>query len=244
MFSCSKPTGDYERLFPPWNCDFLFHVSGYFLAILRKKSEFLQFQILYHTIEICVYISQFFILLHLTVSCFHNRMKIKCDFLAHISDIFSHICKLIFHNAYFFLRIANLKLTFLSLYLTIMTSCFLGIGKIVLRTIHTAQTNGNKHQQTSFHDDAHISLKGCFAHGLFHFIRHLFRRRMTYEDINNSTILIVVTGSSVSFPIRLTPSRREWCDATRQNTREVLLIISSDAVYTGCGTVWQLSHPV
>ncbi len=123
-----------------------FFISRFWLFSCNseKKSEFLQFQILYHTIEICIYISQFFILLHLTVSCFHNRMKIKCDFLAHISDIFSHICKLIFHNAYFFLRIANLKLTFLSLYLTIMTSCCLGIGKIVLRTIHTAQANGNK----------------------------------------------------------------------------------------------------
>ncbi len=45
-----------------------------------------------------------------------------------------------------------------------------------------------------FHDDVHISLKACFTHGLFHFICRLFRRRMTHKDINNSKILIVVTG--------------------------------------------------
>ncbi len=40
---------------------------------------------------------------------------------------------------------------------------------------------------------------------------------MTHKDINNSKILIVVTGSSVSSPIRLTPSTPDAI--------EVLLII-------------------
>ncbi len=79
-----------------------------------------------------------------------------------------------------------------------------------------------------FHDDAHISLKACFTHGLFRFIRHLFRWRMTHKDIDISQISIVVTGSSVSFPIRLSPSTPDTSGAARQNTREV---------YTGCSTM-------
>ncbi len=91
------------------------------------------------------------------------------------------------------------------------------------------QTTTNSDMATNrFHDDAHISLKACFTHGLFRFIRHLFRRRMTHKDIDNSQILIVVTGSSVSFPIRLSPSTPDTSGAARQNTREV---------YTGCSTM-------
>ncbi len=91
------------------------------------------------------------------------------------------------------------------------------------------QTTTNSDMATNrFHDDAHISLKACFAHGLFRFIRHLFKWRMTHKDIDNSQILIVVTGSSVSFPIRLTPSTPDTSGAARQNTREV---------YTWCSTM-------
>ncbi len=87
----------------------------------------------------------------------------------------------------------------------------------------------------------------CFNHGLFHFIRHLFRWRMTLKDINNHKILIVVTGSFISSPVRLTPStldvlRAARCDTTKYN--EVLLITISDAVYTGCGAMQQLSRLV
>jgi len=111
------------------------------------------------------------------------------------------------------------------------------LGRGLCEMIFQQTTTNSDVATNRFHDDAHISLKACFTHGLFRFIRHLFRWRMTHKDIDNSQILIVVTGSSVSFPIRLSPSTPDTSGAARQNTREVLVIIISDAVYTGCSTM-------
>ncbi len=73
-----------------------------------------------------------------------------------------------------------------------------------------------------FHDNVHISLKACFTHGLFRVIRRLFRRRMTRKDINKSKILIVVTGSSVSFPNQTCTGLRAVVVRRDKNTIEVV----------------------
>ncbi len=125
-------------------------------------------------------------------------------------------------------------LEFVFTWLNMLNRRLLGRGMSEQCEMIFQQTTTNSdviwHGTNRCHDDAHISLKAC----LIRFIRRLFRR-MTHKDINNSNILIVVTGSSVSSPIRLTQSKPD---------ASVLLIIISDAVYTGCGAMRQLSRPV